>query len=268
MASDQPPRYPGNADTQIHVANPSEVKELATDPTLKKIDPPDTHGHNTIYLDKSLVFENYHFWANRSREIEKHLHVDGIFKQITDVVRRKKDAPAQAGEVLDAGSNSSGNEKNGPGGDRFGITESEYERANRATRTATWLTIFYLITTDILGPYNVPWAIAQMGYGPGVALYIVFGIMAFYSGLQLWKQFIGLDSTRYPMRNYGDLGFRLFGNWARIGINFLQSCQFFMNVVLLIVSNGQGLQQMAAGKSGTGILCCKYCGAFVRKFLN
>lgn len=79
--------------------------------------------------------------------------------------------------------------------------------------------------------------------------------MAFYSGLQLWKQFVGLDSPRYPMRNYGDLGFRIFGNWARLTINVLQSCQFFLNVTLLIVSSGQGLQQMAAGKNGTGVLC-------------
>lgn len=50
---------------------------------------------------------------------------------------------------------------------RYGVTESEWEQANRATRTATWGTMFYLITTDILGPYNVPWAISQMGYGPG-----------------------------------------------------------------------------------------------------
>lgn len=146
---------------------------------------------------------------------------------------------------------------NEPSEDQYGVSETEWERAQRATRTATWGTIFYLITTDILGPYNVPWAISQMGYGPGIALYVSFGAFAFYSGLQLWRQFIGLDSPRYPMRNYGDLGFRVFGNWARQGINILQSCQFFLNVTLIIVTNGQGLQQMAQGRSGTGVLCCK-----------
>lgn len=86
-------------------------------------------------------------------------------------------------------------------------------------------------------------------------MYTVFGIMAFYSGLQLWKMFVNLDSTRYPMRNYGDLGFRIYGNWSRLLINFLQSCQFFLNVALLIESNGQGLAQMAQGPNGTGFLC-------------
>jgi hypothetical protein len=134
-----------------------------------------------------------------------------------------------------------------------------------------------LITTDILGPYNVPWAISQMGYGPGFALYTSFGLLGFYSGLQLWRMFVGLDSTRYPLRNYGehfsfsisldlhetdvryvgDLAFRVFGNWARQIVNVLQSFQFFLNVALIIESNGQGLAQMALGKSGNGYICCK-----------
>ena len=142
-----------------------------------------------------------------------------------------------------------------PQGGRYGVSEAEWEQAQRATRTATWGSIFYLITTDILGPYNVPWAVAQMGYGPGVVLYTVFGGFAFYSGLQLWQQFVGLDSTRYPLRNYGDLAFRVYGNWARVIVNVLQSFQFFLNVVLIIESNGQGLAQMAAGASGNGFLC-------------
>lgn len=35
----------------------------------------------------------------------------------------------------------------------------------------------------------------------------------------------------------------------------LQSFQFFLNVTILIVSNGQGLGQMVAGESGTGNIC-------------
>jgi amino acid permease len=139
--------------------------------------------------------------------------------------------------------------------DSWGVTESEWEQAQRAGRTATWGSIFYLITTDILGPTNVPWAISKMGYGPGFALYTAFGAMACYSGMQLWHMFVGLDSTRFPMRNYGDVAFRIFGSWARIVVNFLQSFQFFLNVALLITSNGQGLAQMAAGVGGNGFLC-------------
>ena len=96
-----------------------------------------------------------------------------------------------------------------------------------------------------------------MGYGPGFALYTVFGGLSCYSGIQLWQMFVKLDSTRYPLRNYGDLTFRVFGKYARYGVNILQSFQFFLNVSLIVESNGAALIQMAAGSSGNGYLCCK-----------
>lgn len=34
------------------------------------------------------------------------------------------------------------------------ISDTEYVQASRAVRTATWGAVFYLITTDILGPYS------------------------------------------------------------------------------------------------------------------
>jgi hypothetical protein len=59
------------------------------------------------------------------------------------------------------------------------------------------------------------------------------------------------------VRFKGDVAFRLFGNWARILANFLQSFQFFLSVALCIVANGQGLAQMAVGRNGNGFLCCE-----------
>lgn len=231
--------------------------------SLADVPPPETHGHNTIYVDNTISFENYHFWANRAREYEKTITVgDKGFAQVGKMLIGKKVGGVQkdaAGNTINEKAVHEAEEKPTTESpyDRYGIAETEWEQAQRATRTATWGSIFYLITTDILGPYNVPWAISQMGYGPGAALYTSFGLMAFYSGLQLWKQFVGLDSPRYPLRNYGDLAFRIFGNWARLLVNALQSFQFFLNVALLIVSNGQGLAQMAIGKNGNGYICCK-----------
>jgi hypothetical protein len=40
--------------------------------------------------------------------------------------------------------------------DRLGVSDDEWTNASRAMRTATWAAVFYLITTDILGPFNVP----------------------------------------------------------------------------------------------------------------
>ena len=48
-------------------------------------------------------------------------------------------------------------------------SEAEAERMNaiRALRVTSWISVFYLITTDILGPFNAPFAISQVGWVPG-----------------------------------------------------------------------------------------------------
>ena len=65
-------------------------------------------------------------------------------------------------------------------------------------------------------------------------------------GFLLWKMFLGLDSDRYPLRTYGDIAFRVYGQTVRIGVNILQSFQLLFNVGIIIISNGQSLSQMAA----------------------
>src|SRR5690349_15423221 len=64
----------------------------------------------------------------------------------------------------------------------FEITDEEWINASRAARTATWGAIFYLIATDILGPFSTGWAFSQLGWGPAVALYTVFGALSGYTG--------------------------------------------------------------------------------------
>ena len=74
---------------------------------------------------------------------------------------------------------------------RANVTDEEWTNASRAMRTATIGAIFYLITTDILGPFALPYAFATTGWGPGIALYTVFGFMAGYSGYLLSSIFMG-----------------------------------------------------------------------------
>lgn len=38
-----------------------------------------------------------------------------------------------------------------------GVSDNERKNASRAVRTASWSCVFYLITTDILGPFSVPY---------------------------------------------------------------------------------------------------------------
>ncbi|KAK5136104.1 hypothetical protein LTR08_004154 [Meristemomyces frigidus] len=238
----------------------------------------DERRGSMVYTDSSILFEEYHWWANQSRAYEKTLSasgagMSGILSMFTGKKKTTGDSitgvPAESVQekpqpgnekAMEAhggnpGEKSSGASDLSPQRDQYGITNDEWYNAQRSIRTATWGSVFYLITTDILGPYSVPWAISQMGYGPGAGLYIVFGLLAAYSGTQLWKQFLGLDSTKYPLRNYGDLAFRVYGNSARVLCNVLQSFQFFLNVSLLIVGNAQGMGQMVEGVNHTGYIC-------------
>lgn len=84
-----------------------------------------------------------------------------------------------------------------------------------------------------------------MGYGPAVALFIVFGCFAGFSGWILWKVFLELDSTRYPLINFGDTYYRVFGAWSRHLVNIGQSLQLLMSVSVLVLGNGQILSQLS-----------------------
>ncbi|KAK1021836.1 hypothetical protein LTR33_018360, partial [Friedmanniomyces endolithicus] len=52
------------------------------------------------------------------------------------------------------------------------LSDLEIEKVNawRALRQASWSGAFYLCTTDILGPFNAPYAFRQNGYVPGTLL--------------------------------------------------------------------------------------------------
>ncbi|KAK3848099.1 MAG: transmembrane amino acid transporter protein-domain-containing protein [Linnemannia gamsii] len=137
------------------------------------------------------------------------------------------------------------------------MTDDQLERANarRALRQAGWAAVFYLITTDILGPFNAPIAIAQLGYVLGIILYSVMGIAAFYCGILLWRLFIHLDSDRYPVKTYSDIFERIFGRAASHVCNALQCLQLIVSVGVICLGNGQSLAQIVTGESGTGYIC-------------
>lgn len=136
--------------------------------------------------DKNISFEEYHYYANWTRSYEKTLSTSGRgLASMKTMFVGKKNGSAP---VEDTGANGFSDAAAGlgdaagghqPGMQEFGvISEYEWHHASRAARSATWGAVFYLITTDILGPFSVPWAISQLGYGPGVALYLVFGVLA------------------------------------------------------------------------------------------
>ncbi|GKT52118.1 uncharacterized protein ColSpa_12299 [Colletotrichum spaethianum] len=228
--------------------------------------------------DPNVTFEEYLYWASITRAEEKpanerFLQAQGpvTWKNVIKDRFRKGDEHErfQVGSGEAGPEDVSGGEKNADGsdkalqpareGDGGVVTPAEWKRASRAMRTASWGAIFYLITTDVLGPFSTPWAFAQMGYGPGIALYTVFGITSLYSGWILHKSFLGLDSDRYPLKGYGDLYFRVFGARARHAVNVAQGLQLLLSVSVLILGNGQSISQISKGPNGGAGICFVVC---------
>jgi amino acid permease len=208
--------------------------------------------------DSSISFEEYQYYARITRaEEEEHVgdiqgtqgFIQMIFPSKSGMGAGNVSSAEKHGAEIAATVNLADPER------RAQISDDEWTNASRALRTATKSAIFYLITTDILGPFSLPFAFATMGWGPGIALFTIFGVLAAYSGYLLWAVFMGMDSYEFPIRTYGDLGFRLFGRWIRYLFNILQTIQLVLNVGLIVISNGEALSQAAKFKLCFAICC-------------
>ncbi|PQE23939.1 amino acid transporter protein [Rutstroemia sp. NJR-2017a WRK4] len=247
------------------MATPATLAGAGEDPRL----PGETNNtavrpqHRKLH-DSSITFEEYHYYANLTRA-EEDASTDAdigdttFFSLIVPPKNLKGAAPVNSAPVLEK---ETGEEKTAEKhihgmseAERLNISDDEWHNASRAIRVATWAAVFYLITTDILGPFGVPFALGTLGWGPGIALYTVFGGLAIYGGFMLYYMFLGLDSHSYPMRTYGDIAFRLYGSPMRHMVNILQSIQLLFNVGVIVISNGQALSQVSKFKLCYAICC-------------
>ncbi|RLL98830.1 hypothetical protein CFD26_106651 [Aspergillus turcosus] len=204
--------------------------------------------------DPSVTFEEYYYYAQLTRaEEEQQPNTDKERGWLSILFPSKSGGGIQPVAVNMTEDAKTLNNGDAPG--PMGISDEEWTNASRALRTATRGAIFYLITTDILGPFGLGYAFATMGWGPGIALYTVFGGLAAYSGYLLYSAFLGLDSYQFPLRSFGDLGFRLYGRWMRYLFNVLQGIQLLLNVGLIVISNGEALYQASKGRL-CFIICC------------
>lgn len=122
--------------------------------------------------DPEVTFEEYHYYALKTREAENNLPPDGpttsIWKALfTGAGQPEEDdaevSPPEGRRPSKVSSVNLANRAN-----RIEITDEEWINASRMMRTATWGACFYLITTDVLGPYGVGFALGTLGWGPGV----------------------------------------------------------------------------------------------------
>ncbi|KAK4050041.1 hypothetical protein OIO90_005231 [Microbotryomycetes sp. JL221] len=196
---------------------------------------------------RKVSLAEYMFYARRQRENEMNDKTVVRAKGVSQLIHRIKDKKG-GGDISSEKQSETDSEalQHSIEEDLDGLTDREREliTARRALRVAGWASIFYLITTDILGPFNAGYSISQMGMVPGVLLFILFGVVAGITGWLLQWLFLHMDSLRYPVRTYGDLAERLFGSWARHGCSILQGVQLLLNTGLIVLSNGQSLSQI------------------------
>jgi hypothetical protein len=134
--------------------------------------------------------------------------------------------------------------------------DAEWRQAARALRTAGWGGIFYLITTDIIGWSRTPYVFANTGHGLGVGIIILMGLAAGAAGWMIWRTFLGLDSSRFPVLSFGDPFFRLYGPGARHFVNIAQGVQMFLTVAAVLLGQTSIIAQLA----GSLNLCYVVCG--------
>jgi hypothetical protein len=156
------------------------------------IDKHDPHilstGHDTASTTRlaqngAVTIEEYMYWASISRHEESLL--PKIKGPVAKLLRPNKHDAAADHNTRSYTSTSELRDLKVAPPDTVAVSDREWDQAQRAARTAGWAAVFYLITTDVLGPYTVPWAMAQMGYGPGISLYTIFGALAGYTGWQV-----------------------------------------------------------------------------------
>lgn len=167
-----------------------DLKGDGADPRLPL---PDMLGYikpqKRLLHDPNVSFEEYHYYALKTREeeIEVDRNDPNAGKtRLIDIIFPPKKGPGAGGEVVSppAGPEeaekrrSSVNANFANAATRAVITDDEWKNASRAFRTATWAACFYLITTDILGPFGVGFSMGTLGWGPGIGLFTVFGLMA------------------------------------------------------------------------------------------
>jgi hypothetical protein len=230
-------------------------------------------------LDPNVTFEEYTYWAKIEREMEDEEHrryvpsenggilgslKDLFFKNPLEEAAIHNSRELQSNEETNqwsdkkAGVAINNNEKSmspTPPSDVYDL-DADWRRASRALRNASWGAIFYLITTDILGWSQTPYVFANTGYGLGVGIFLLMGLAAFASGIMIWRTFLGLDSSRFPLMSFGDPFFRLYGPRMRHFINFMQSLQMFLSVAVVLLGNTGIIAQLG----GSANLCFVVCG--------
>ena len=78
--------------------------------------------------------------------------------------------------------------------------------------------------------------------------------MAGYSGYLVWRIYLGTDSYEFPVKNYGDIAFRIWGSGARYITNICQAISLLLLVGQITIQFGENISQVSRYK-----LCYVVC---------
>ena len=114
--------------------------------------------------DNSITFEEYNYFAEKTRSYEDSDPPPARNGILSVIFPRKSGSKSSATTTTTVHPEKTERTYSNPNA-RIQVADEEWINASRALRTATTSAIFYLITTDILGPFGLPYAFASMGWG-------------------------------------------------------------------------------------------------------
>lgn len=141
---------------QVAVDDEKVAREEAVQNGVSAPIPPQ-HRH---LHDPDVSFEEYYYYALQARAEEETLEPPKVGKNwLAFLIPNLQAQPNANPEGLAPEININDRSK------RLHITDEEWTNASRAMRNASAGAIFYLVTTDVLGPYALPYAFATTGWG-------------------------------------------------------------------------------------------------------
>ena len=118
--------------------------------------------------DPSVSFEEYWYYSQQTRAEEEQNHLTSSATETRGILSTIFPTKSGAGNIVTTDEKGEAVVPHTNMSDparRASVTNEEWTNASRAVRTATASAVFYLITTDILGPFGLPYAFATTGWG-------------------------------------------------------------------------------------------------------
>lgn len=128
-------------------------------------------------VDESVTFEEYAYWAKIERADEHERNRQYVEKRgplsVAKILKgrfshgihheEKKEQEKAVQMVAGAEDNQKGGIMTVNDSSSLSVTDEEWKTAARALKTASWGTVFFLITTDILGWGSCPYVLTVAG---------------------------------------------------------------------------------------------------------